>query len=84
MHGFDTDASNGLGTTFNIAAWQLDLIDVVGNLSVTAPGMVTAGSTVDIGLDWAGLIPNEIYLGAITHTTPAGIIAVTIINIGTF
>ena len=81
VHGFDTEGPN---TTYDLFVWQLNLDDVVGNMSVTAPNLVSAGSIVDIGVEWAGLIANEIYLGAISHTTPAGLVAVTIINIGTF
>ena len=84
VHGFDTDLSNGSGTTYNLALWELGIDDVAGNLSVAGPSMVATGSTIDVGFDWTGLIPNEIYLGAISHTTPAGLIAVTILNIGTF
>ena len=81
VHGFDTDASNGAGTTYDFVAWRLGLNDVVGNMSVSAPDMVTAGSTVDVAVDWSGLVPNTLYLGAISHTTPEGLVGITVVNI---
>ncbi len=82
VHGFETDnVAGGPGAVYDIAAWQFGLNDDLGNLSVTAPSFVTAGATVDVQIDWAGLMPQTIYLGGISHTTPEGLVGITVINI---
>jgi subtilisin family serine protease len=82
VHGFDTDdVTGGPGAIYDIAAWQFGIDDDAGNLSVRAPTFVTAGSTVDIGIDWSGLMPETVYLGGISHTTPEGLVGITVISI---
>lgn len=82
VHGFETDnVSGGPGAIYDIAAWQFGLNDDVGNMTVTAPTFVTAGATVDVQIDWNGLMPQTIYLGGISHTTPEGLVGITVINI---
>lgn len=82
VHGFETDnVSGGPGAIYDIAAWQFGLNDDVGNMTVTAPTFVTAGATVDVQVDWNGLMPQTIYLGGISHTTPEGLVGITVINI---
>lgn len=82
VHGFDTDdVTGGPGARYKIAAWQLGLDDNAGNMTVTAPASVSPGLTTDIQVDWSGLEPQEIYLGAVSHTTPQGLVGITIIEI---
>jgi len=82
VHGFDTDdVAGGPGAVYDIAAWQFGLNDDAGNLTVGAPSFVTAGATVDIDVGWSGLMPETIYLGGISHTTPAGLVGLTVIRI---
>ena len=82
ISGFETDnVAGGPGAIYDIAAWQFGLNDDVGNLSVNAPSFVTAGATVDVQIDWTGLMPQTIYLGGISHTTPEGLVGITVINI---
>lgn len=82
VHGFATDnVTGGPGAIYNIAAWQIGINDNVGNMTVSAPGTVSAGTTVDVQVDWTGLIANEIYLGAVSHMTPEGLVGITVINI---
>ena len=82
VHGFETDnVTGGPGAIYDIAAWQFGLNDDVGNLTVSAPSFVTAGATVDVQIDWTGLMPQTIYLGGISHTTPEGLVGITVINI---
>ena len=35
----------------------------------------------DVVVDWAGLLSNTVYVGAISHNTAAGIVALTIVSI---
>ena len=79
VHGFDTEAA--AGTTYDFVVWWLGINDVVGNMSVSAPGVVTAGNSADVTVDWNGLAPNTLYLGAISHTTPEGLVGITLVNI---
>ncbi len=82
VHGFDTDdVAGGRGTFYDIAAWQFGINDDQGNMSVSAPSFVSAGTTVDVTVDWTGLMPDTIYLGGISHTTPEGLVGITVISI---
>jgi len=51
-------------------------------MSANGPTLVNAGTTGTVTVDWAGLISNTIYLGAISHNTPQGLSALTLITIG--
>ncbi|MEX2259454.1 MAG: hypothetical protein WD672_12180, partial [Woeseia sp.] len=62
-------------------AWQFGLNDNQGNMSVTAPAAVSSGSTEDILVSWSGLQSDSIYLGGISHTTPQGLVGLTVIRI---
>jgi len=82
VHGFETDnVTGGPGAFYDIVAWQFGLVDDQGNMSVSAPPLVTAGSTVDVNVSWSGLLSNTIYLGGITHNTPQGLAGITVISI---
>ncbi|MDZ7769517.1 MAG: hypothetical protein U5K38_10795 [Woeseiaceae bacterium] len=50
-------------------------------MSVTAPAAVSSGSTEDILVSWSGLQSDSIYLGGISHTTPQGLVGLTVIRI---
>lgn len=82
VHGFETDnVAGGPGAFYDIVAWQFGLVDDQGNMSVSAPPLVSAGSTVDVGVSWTGLLSNTIYLGGISHNTPQGLAGITVISI---
>jgi hypothetical protein len=82
IHGFETDQiSGGPGANYELFAWSFGIDDNVGNLAVTAPDNVTAGDAVNLDLTWGQLEPDTRYLGAISHTTPAGLEALTILTI---
>lgn len=82
VHGFETDnASGGPGAIFDIVAWQFGLDDNPGNMTVTAPAAVSAGTTETLTVDWSGLLDSTIYLGGISHSTPDGLVGLTIINV---
>ena len=50
-------------------------------MAASGPAFVHAGTTGTIDFSWSGLISNTIYLGAISHNTPQGIAALTLITI---
>jgi hypothetical protein len=82
VHGFRTDnVTGGPGTVYDIVAWQFGLNDDQGNMSVSAPSFVSAGTTSDVVVNWSNLASNTIYLGGISHNTPTGMAAITLIRI---
>jgi subtilisin family serine protease len=83
IHGFATDQSaGGAGANYTMLAWAFGLDDDKGNMTATGPALVTAGTTEDITVTWSGLAPNTIYLGGVSHTTPDGLAAITVIRVG--
>ncbi len=82
IHGFETDeVAGGPGANYRLFAWSFGLVDDAGNMRVTAPSSVSAGSTETIQVNWSGLTVDRRYLGAVSHVTPTGLIALTIVNI---
>ncbi|MEL7186843.1 MAG: S8 family serine peptidase [Pseudomonadota bacterium] len=79
VHGFETDQSNGAGANYTLFSWGLAADQ--GNMTATGPSPVSSGQTADVTVNWAGLVSNSIYLGAITHNTAQGIAALTIVLI---
>jgi len=83
VHGFQTDqVAGGPGAIYRLLGWSFGFDDNPGNMTATGPGFVNAGSTETITVDWTGLLSDTIYLGGISHNTPQGISAFTIIRIG--
>jgi len=83
VHGFETDnLAGGRGANYSLLAWSFGLIDDQGNMTATGPSFVDAGTTENITVDWAGLLPDTIYLGGISHNTPQGLSGLTVIRIG--
>ena len=82
VHGFETDqVQGGPGANYQLLAWGLGISDDRGNMSANGPAFVNAGTTGTVDVDWAGLISNTIYLGAISHNTPQGLSGITLITI---
>ena len=83
VHGFATDnVIGGRGARYTLLAWSFGLVDDQGNMTATGPAFVNAGTTDNVMVDWAGLLPDTIYLGGVSHNTPQGISAITVIRIG--
>jgi subtilisin family serine protease len=83
VHGFDTDNVNGgPGANYTLLAWSFGLVDDQGNMTASGPAFVNAGSTEMITVDWTGLLSDTIYLGGVSHNTPQGLSAITVIRIG--
>jgi hypothetical protein len=82
IHGFATDeVVGGTGAEYSFLTWWIGEVDDQGNMSVDAPGSVAAGSTDTVTVDWSGLATGTIYMGAISHNTPAGLAALTLLTI---
>lgn len=83
IHGFATDnVAGGPGAFYTLLGWSFGIVDNQGNMSATGPAFVNAGTTDDVTVTWTGLAPDTIYLGGISHNTPSGLSAVTLISIG--
>jgi hypothetical protein len=82
IHGFETDqVAGGPGSNYQLLAWQIGVNDNVGNMTASGPGTVTSGSTHDVTVNWSGLGTDSVYMGAISHNTPQGLVAITLISI---
>jgi subtilisin family serine protease len=82
VHGFETDEIiGGPGAIYRLLGWSLGLVDDPGNMNVTGPSFVNAGATDTISVNWNVSQTETIYLGGISHNTPQGISAFTLIRI---
>lgn len=82
IHGFETDnVAGGPGAVYQLLGWAFGLIDDQGNMTASGPSFVNAGTTENVDVNWTGLESNTIYLGGISHNTPQGLSAITIISI---
>ncbi|MCH9694970.1 MAG: S8 family serine peptidase [Gammaproteobacteria bacterium] len=82
VHGFETDeVTGGPGANYDLLSWAFGDPDDAGNMNVSGPAFVSAGTTADVTVNWSNLLPNSIYLGGISHNTPQGRSALTIITI---
>jgi len=84
IHGFETDqVSGGPGANYRLLAWSFGLDDDLDNMAASGPTSVIAGSAENvITVNWTGLAPDTIYLGGVSHYTPRGLSAITVIRIG--
>ena len=82
VHGFETDqVVGGPGANYSLFVWSLGVTDDVGNLAVAGPSTVNAGDHAELALTWSQLTPGTRYLGAISHDTPLGVYALTILDV---
>ena len=83
IHGFQTDeVTGGPGAQYSLLGWTFGTDDDQGNMTVSGPAVVNAGSSETVTVNWNGLLPDTIYLGGISHNTPNGFAGLTIIRIG--
>jgi subtilisin family serine protease len=82
VHGFDTDeVAGGPGANYTLLGWAFGLIDDRGNMAASGPGFVNAGTIHAVDVSWSGLDADTIYLGGISHNTPQGLVAITVVTI---
>lgn len=83
VHGFETDEqAGGPGSNYQLLGWAIGINDDKGNMTVTGPAFVNAGTTGTVTVDWVNLGANTIYLGGISHNTPQGLSGLTLLTIG--
>ena len=84
IHGFATDnVAGGPGANYTLLGWAFGLVDDRGNMAASGPPFVAAGSTEPVTVSWSGLAGSSIYLGGISHNTPQGLAAITLVTIQT-
>jgi subtilisin family serine protease len=82
IHGFETDnVAGGPGANYQLLGWAIGLIDDQGNMTASGPDFVNAGTSANVDVNWNNLESNTIYLGAVSHNTPQGLVAITVITI---
>ena len=83
VHGFETDqVAGGPGASYQLLGWSFGLDDDQGNMTATGPAFVNAGTSENITVTWDVTQPDTIYLGGISHNTPQGLSAITVIRVG--
>jgi hypothetical protein len=82
VHGFQTDeVAGGPGANYSFFAWSFGEVDAVGNLAVTAPDTAAMGDRTALQLRWSGLASGLRHLGAVSHNTPNGLYALTLVSV---
>lgn len=83
VHGFETDESaGGPGSNYQLLGWSIGVTDDKGNMTASGPAFVSAGTSDTVTVTWSNLGANTIYLGGISHNTPQGLSALTLLTIG--
>ena len=83
VHGFETDQlAGGPGANYQLLGWAFGVNDDRGNMTASGPAFVNAGTTGTVVVNWSNLGANTIYLGGISHNTPQGLSALTLVTIG--
>ena len=79
VHGFETD---GPSTDYTLFDWEVPTDDGVGSLTIaSAPTTATSGGSGTVTAAWAGLSAGQLYLGAVSHTSPNGLVGLTTVSI---
>jgi len=82
IHGFETDeVAGGPGAEYSLLGWAFGLDDDQGNMTASGPAFVNAGTLENVTVDWSVSQSDTIYLGGVSHNTPQGISALTVIRI---
>ncbi len=82
IHGFQTDqVSGGPGAVYQLLAWGIGINDDKGNMTASGPAFVAPGTKADVTISWSGLLADQRYLGGISHNTPQGLSALTVVSI---
>ena len=82
VHAFETDnVIGGPGAIYTLLAWSFGIDQ--GNMTATGPTFVNTGTTEEVTINWNNLVLGTIYLGGISHNTPDGPVALTVISIET-
>ncbi|HEX9866497.1 MAG TPA: S8 family peptidase [Acidimicrobiia bacterium] len=83
VNGWQTTFPPGGGeVAYSLSVWTVPLASG-GSLSVTnAPASATLGTIGTVEVAWSGLTPPGGYLGAVSHSDDAGILGLTLVQVG--
>jgi subtilisin family serine protease len=78
VHGWQT---LGGSVDYTLRSWTVPL-STGGSLVVdSAPGAAQVGTSGTVDVSWSGLDPGSLYLGAVSHTGPDGLLNLTLVNV---
>lgn len=83
VHGWQTDGPDANYTLFN---WNVPADPTMddGSLVIgSAPAAATLGADGTVVATWAGLAPDEKYLGAVSHADGGGVFEYTLVSVST-
>jgi hypothetical protein len=75
--------SDGPDTNFTLFSWNVaaDPTADDGSLTVTAPPAAVVGVPGTVQASWSGLTAGTRYLGAVSHSGPSGLLALTVVSV---
>jgi hypothetical protein len=78
VHGWQTGTGSA---AFSLYDWVVPATPGGGNLAITsAPTSATSGATATVTASWTGA-PAQWNLGAVSHTGPSGVLALTLVEV---
>ncbi|MHA2278912.1 MAG: hypothetical protein ACXAC2_24290, partial [Candidatus Kariarchaeaceae archaeon] len=80
VHGYNTQGPN---TAFTLFTWIVPESVSVDITIVNAPTSVGVNGVYTVDISWKDLIAKKKYLGAVSHSSDGGVLAVTLLNIDT-
>jgi subtilisin family serine protease len=81
VHGWQT---TGLTVDYSLRSWDVPQTPGTGAFVITsAPGQAVIATTGTVDVAWAGLTPGTVYLGAVSHTGPDGLLRLTLVRVTT-
>jgi len=81
VHGWQT---GGATVDFGVRSWQVPLASGTGALEITEePADAVSGETGTVEASWSGLDADREYLGAVSHSAGADLLALTLVEIDT-
>ena len=79
VHRFET---NGPSTNYTLFDWEVPTDDGAGSLTIaSAPTTATSGGAATVTAAWTGLAAEQLYLGAVSHTSPNGLAGLTTVSV---
>jgi hypothetical protein len=81
VHGWQT---TGITVDYTLRSFDVPTASGTGPLEVvSAPAAATLGEVGTVELAWSGLTAGTPYLGAVSHTGPDGLLALTLVEVST-
>jgi hypothetical protein len=83
IHGFETDnVAGGPGANYTLLGWSFGLVDDQGNMTQRGRRSSMPGTRANVDVDLVRPCgPGNIWFGGISHNTPQGRVAITLVTI---